>query len=325
MQDSRINYVVVGAFVAAMLVAFITVITMLAGRSGATDPYFTVYENVGGLKVGTLVLYEGFQIGNVDSIEPVQRGRQLTFKVNMEIKEGWKIPTDSVARAMVSGLLAAVAIDIRGGKADTVLPPGSEIKGQPSGNLFATLADVGAEFGELSTTSIKPLLNNLNTLVSQLSTATAGNLPTILDNLNKLSGSVERSAAVIEKSLLKPENVAHLNSVIANVDQVTTNLNELSKGLDETRKLLNESVARVNKVVDSNSGNVDEAMRSFRYTADTIARYVDDIAHNADATARNMAEFSRSVRQNPGLLIGGSTPEDPAAAKRGNSKKEGGK
>ena len=58
MQDSRINYVIVGAFVAAMLVALVVVISMLAGRTGATDPYFTVYGNVGGIKYGTIVFYE---------------------------------------------------------------------------------------------------------------------------------------------------------------------------------------------------------------------------------------------------------------------------
>ena len=320
MQDNRINYVVVGAFVAAMLVAFIVVITMLAGRTGATDPYYTVYNNVGGLKYGTIVFYEGYQIGHVESIEPVQQGRQLSFRVNLEIQHGWRIPSDSVARAIVSGLLSAVAIDIKGGKAEASLASGAEIKGQEPGNLFATLADVGAEFGDLSSKSIKPLLENINVLVQQLSTSTADNLPTIMSNLGKLSGSVERSAAVIEKGVLKPDNVAHLDNVIANVDQVTANLNELSKGLDETRKLLNDSVARVNKIVDNNSGNVDEAMRSFRYSTDTIARYVDDIAHNADATARNMAEFSRSIRENPGLLIGGATPQDPANAKKAHAK-----
>lgn len=317
MQDSRINYVVVGAFVAAMLVALITVITLLAGRTGATDPYFTVYGNVGGIKYGTVVFYEGYQIGHVESIEPIQKGRQVTFKVNMEIKEGWRIPADSVARSMVSGLLAAVAIDIRGGKAEAFLPPGSEIKGQESGNFFATLADIGAEFGELSSNSIKPLLEAVNAYVKQLSTATADNLPTIMNNLNKISGSVQRSTAAIEQGVLKPENVNHIDSLIANADKVAANLSEVSQGLNETRKLLNESVARVNKLVDTNSGNVDEAARSFRYTADTIARYVDDIAHNADATARNMAEFSRSIRENPGLLIGGATPQDPANAKKG--------
>ena len=317
MQDNRINYVVVGAFVAAMLVAFIAVITVLAGRTGSTEPYYTVYNNVGGIKYGTVVFYEGFQIGHVESIVPVHNGRLVSFKVNLEIKEGWRIPSDSVARAMVSGLLSAVAIDIKGGKAESALPPGSEIKGQESGNLFATLADIGSEFGELSSNSIKPLLDSLNAYVQQLSTTTASNLPTIMDNLNKISGSVQRSSAVIERGVLKPENMDHLDNLIANADKVTANLAELSKGLDETRKLLNDSVARVNKVVDSNSGNVDEAMRSFRYSADTIARYVDDIAHNADATARNMAEFSRAIRENPGRLIGGSTPEDPAKAKKG--------
>lgn len=320
MQDNRINYVVVGAFVAAMLVAFVVVVSVLAGRSGATDPYFTVYNNVGGLKYGTIVLYEGYQIGHVENIEPVQQGRQLSFKVHLEVQKGWRIPSDSVARAIVSGLLSAVAVDIKGGKAETLLAPGAEIKGQEPGNLFATLADVGAEFGELSSQSIKPLLENINVLVKQLSASTADNLPTILTNLNKISGSVQRSSAAIEQGLLKPENIAHMDAIVANVDQVTVNLNELSKGLEETRKLLNESVTRVNTVVGKNSGNVDEAMRNLRYTSDTIARSVDDIAHNAAATARNMAEFSRSIRENPGLLLGGATPEDPVKPKTGGGK-----
>lgn len=320
MQDSRINYVVVGAFVAAMLVAFVVVVSMLAGRSGATDPYFTVYNNVGGLKYGTIVFYEGYQIGQVESIVPVQNGRQLSFKVNLEVKRGWRIPADSVARAIVSGLLSAVAIDIKAGKAEAALAPGAEIKGQEPGNLFATLAEVGAEFGELSSKSIKPLLDNINALVQQLSTTTADNLPTIMGNLGKLSGSVERSAAVVEKSLLKPENIAHMDAIVANIDQTTANLTELTKGLEETRRLLNESVTRVNSVVDKNSGNVDEAVRNFRYSSDAIARSIDDITHNAAATARNMAEFSRSIRENPGLLLGGATPQDPVKPKTGGGK-----
>ena len=39
MQDSRINYVVVGAFVSAMIVAMVVVISILAGRTGSSDNY----------------------------------------------------------------------------------------------------------------------------------------------------------------------------------------------------------------------------------------------------------------------------------------------
>src|SRR4051812_4698557 len=310
MQDSRINYVVVGAFVAAMLVAFVVVISMLAGRTGATDPYFTVYNNVGGIKLGTIVFYEGYQIGQVSKIEPQQKGPQISFRVDFDVKRGWKIPEDSVARSMVSGLLAAVAIDIKAGKSQAALKPGSEIKGQEAGNFFATLADIGAQFGDLSTNSIKPLLDNLNTYITQLSGATAGHLPEIMANLDRISASIQRSSDAIEKGLLKPENVQHIDSIIASADTTAANLAALSKGLDETRATLNQSIQRIDKLVDSNSGNVDEAMRNFRYTLDTLARYIDDISHNADATARNMAEFSRTIRENPGLLLGGSKQSD---------------
>src|SRR5687767_1806663 len=102
MHDSRINYVVVGAFVAVMLAAFVVVISMLAGRTGSSDEYYTVYGNVSGLKFGTIVLYEGYQVGQVESIEPTSAGGKIAFRVNMSVEEGWNIPEDSVARATVS-------------------------------------------------------------------------------------------------------------------------------------------------------------------------------------------------------------------------------
>ena len=113
------------------------------------------------IKYGTIVFYEGFQIGQVTKVEPQQQGQQISFKVDMEVKRGWKIPEDSIARSMVSGLLAAVAIDIRAGHSAALLKPGAQIKGQEAGNFFSTLADIGAQFGDLSTNSIRPLLENL--------------------------------------------------------------------------------------------------------------------------------------------------------------------
>jgi len=322
MQDSRINYVVVGAFVTAMIVAFITIITILAGSRGAVDNYFTVYNNVGGVKFGTLVFYEGYQIGQVSNIEPVRDGQNLRFKVDLEVEEGWKIPEDSLARANVSGLLSAVAIDIRAGKSPTNLKPGSEIKGTSASNFFATLADIGAEFGDLSNNSLRPLLDNVNNYIRQLGDATVQHMPEIMANLEKISGNVERASGSIEKDILKPENRNRIDAVLANADKTAANLANVTQGLDETRKLLNDSIASVNKVVESNKGNVDESMRNLRYTLDTVARYVDDIAHNADSTARNMSEFSRSIRENPGLILGGASRPDQAKERKDKETKK---
>ena len=67
----------------------------------------------------------------------------------------------------------------------------------------------------------------------------------------------------------------------------------------------------VEGVVD-NKGNIDKSMVDLRYVADSVARHIDSLNQNMEATARNMYEFSRQIRQNPGLLLGGTPPRDEA-------------
>lgn len=308
MQDSRINYVVVGAFVTAMLAAFVIIVSVLAGRSGGTDEYYTVYANVGGVKRGTLVFYEGFQVGQVEEVTPLGQGPGMRFRVNMAVQEGWRIPEDSIARAQVSGLLSAIAIDIRGGKSPNILAPGAEIQGVAGTNIFATLADISSVFNDLSVNSIKPLIVSLNRYVNDIGTTTMQHLPELLQNLEGLTASLEKTSVAVEQDILKPENREKFDAIV-------TNLAAVSAELQETSRLLNTSVSGINTMVETNAGNVDEAMRSLRYTLDTVARHVDDIAQNADATARNMSEFSRTIRTNPGLLLRGGGPSDPQGAK----------
>jgi phospholipid/cholesterol/gamma-HCH transport system substrate-binding protein len=333
MQDSRINYVVVGSFVAVMLAAFVVIVSMLAGRGGSTDDYYTVYDNVTGLKYGTAVLYEGFQIGQVSSIEPESGekvesdNKKVRFRVNIEVKAGWKIPEDSVARAIVSGLLSAMTIDIRGGTSTQLLKPGDLIKGVSPTNFFATLSDLSAEFGDLSNTSLKPLLQNLNTLIGNINKSTGDRLPAIVKDLNTImdalardmpgiTESIKNSAKIVETDVLKPENRDHISAILANADQASHDIAQMTSQLDQTRKSINETTARVNKLVQDNAGNIDESIRDLRYTLGTLARFVDDIAQNADETSRNLAEFSRAIRENPGIFINSGTQPDQAKRKK---------
>ncbi|MDX2221349.1 MAG: MlaD family protein [Rhodospirillaceae bacterium] len=327
MQDSRINYVIVGGFVLALLVAFVAVISTLAGRTGATDDYFTVYDNVSGLKFGTLVMYEGYQIGQVESVEPIIEGSDsIKFRVNMSVREGWRIPDDSLARATVSGLLSAMTIDIDEGESSTFLKPGAEIKGVSATNFFAALSEIGAEFGELSADSIRPLLGNINAYVKNLDQMTMEHVPDILGNLETLSAqlakdvpevtaSLQRTTELVETDLLKPANREKIDAIIANFEATSANVKTLTADLDETRRLLLTSMQNINRLVEDNAGNVDESVQSLRYTLDTISRYVDDIALNTETTTRNLAEFARAIRENPGLLVSGSPQDDQAKPK----------
>ncbi len=328
MKDSRINYVVVGGFVSVMIVIFVFIISILAGSTGSTDKYYTVYNNVGGLKFGTQVLYEGYQIGQVDSIEPMFDDDKVQFRINIEVDEGWVIPNDSVARATVSGLLSAMTIDIAGGASTEPLEPGSLIPGVAPSNFFAALSEIGAEFGDLSQNSIKPLIENLNSYVTQIGDAAVdnagpmlANLKTISEDLNRqvpeISASFTRTAKMIETDVLSEQNRGNLSSVLTNFETASADMAGLARELNETRVLIHESVEQINKVVSDNATGVGDAVQDLRYTLATISRTIDDITGNLEATSRNFAEFSRSIRQNPGLLLGGSPQQDEALANGG--------
>src|SRR5262245_52272878 len=127
MRIQNLNYAAVGGFVVAMLIACVATVSALTGRTGATDEYHLVLSNVADVKFGTQVRYEGFPIGQVERIVPVPVDNGMRFRLDVSIREGWRLPDDSLARVGSSSLLAAKTIDIASGKSATALKPGSEI------------------------------------------------------------------------------------------------------------------------------------------------------------------------------------------------------
>ena len=128
MKNNRLNYVVVGSFVLIILVGLVASVAALTGRTGATDDYFAIYNNVTGVDFGTRVLYEGFHIGQVEKVSPIEDQRRVKFRVDISISAGWKVPEDSVAEIVSSGLLAAVTINLKAGEKSELLQPGARIE-----------------------------------------------------------------------------------------------------------------------------------------------------------------------------------------------------
>ena len=66
---------------------------------------------------------------------------------------------------------------------------------------------------------------------------------------------------------------------------------------------------QVNAMIGDNRKNVDKSLANLEYILRSVAQNIDSITRNIDGTARNMSEFSRLIRQNPGLLLNGGPPE----------------
>ena len=168
MKRENINYVVVGTFVLIIMTSFFAFLYQITGSTGSADNYYVTYNNVTGIKFGTPVSFEGYQVGQVENIEPIRTTGETNYRLTLSIQQGWQVPEDSIAKIVVSGLLAAVTIDIQEGISNVLLEPESEINGREAANLFAAVNEVAADIQDISKNSIKPLMENLNQQVDAI-------------------------------------------------------------------------------------------------------------------------------------------------------------
>jgi len=322
MNYGKLNYVIVGGFVIAMLAGLIVALAMLTGRTGATDAYHVVYRNVTGIKFGTQVVYEGYPIGQVEDVVPEPSEGGMRFRVDFSVKEGWRIPEDSIAEIAAPGLLAAFTISIRAGESATALEPGGQVQGREAANMFAVVAELAGQFGELAESRIKPLLDTIGNAFGTATDVMDGDGRMLIKELRTLAqyvsdrapaivGNIEQTAEAMSAAagefrlLINEENRAKIVELVDDLDTAAKSYNELAGKMDAL-------MASLKSVVEGNRANIDESIADMRYIMNSVSRDIDSINQNLEATSRNMYEFSRQIRQNPGLLLGGTAPRDAA-------------
>ena len=333
MRTSKMNYLAVGLFVIAMLVVTVGSVILLRGGSGPSDAYHVVFDNVSDVKFGTQVRYEGYPIGQVERITPFQQEGGMRFRVDVNVKKGWQLPADSLARIGASSILAAKTIDITRGASALALKPGDAIAGAPAVDVFSTVARVAGEIGDLSHNGLMPLIRNVDGLVGRLGGTMERDVARILEALRVAATTVERETPAIAARLksfteglnnsvasmsqvLSPENVASVGHMLEDLESTAQSFQALSGEIKVVLSRVDELVANADAVVRDNRGNVDKSLTDVRYTLRSVAQNVDAIVHNLDGTSRNMNEFSRLIRQNPSLLLNGTSrqPETPRQA-----------
>ena len=278
MKNNKINYVVVGVFVLLMLAGAIVAIALLSGRTGATEIYFTSYADVSGIKFGTKVLYMGYPVGQVEGVTPVWNDQgELTFNLELAVSSEWsgRIPKDSVAEIKAAGLLAAVAIDIRGGEGEEAMSPGGHIAGRQRVNLFAAMTETANTVRDLTQNELKPLIKNITGYVdsfgsvleedgsamvkdlASLSEDLAASAPEIIESFLELSKKINETATQLQE-IIGPENAGKIDEILGNTVAATGNVAALTD--DEKLQQILSNVAAASANLDELSGNANRRL-----------------------------------------------------------------
>ncbi len=329
MRSSKINYLLVGVFVIGMVVALVASVALLTGRTGATDDYHAYYSNVTGVKFGTQVVYEGFPIGQVEDVTPEAKEGRMLFRVDFGVTEGWRIPEDSIVEIAAPGLLAAVTLSIEAGSANKPLKPGQRITSRERSDIFAVVSSVAGQMGDLAENNIKPLLANIDTAVKTVNRIIEGEGESLIkdtraatrdlaelvgelaERVPKITDDIEKFVATMNatgdqfRQIVTDENRERIEDALSNIDAAAAKVDAV---LDAMTTLVED----VGQLVVKEDGDVRQVLAETRYIVDSISRHIDSINQNMEGAARNMYEFTRQIRQNPGLLLGSQPQPDKA-------------
>ena len=130
-MSTRTIEIMVGMFVAAGIAALFMLAMKVSNLStyGGDEGYVisASFDNIGGLKVRSLVSASGVRVGQVVSIEYDSDGYEA--RVTMSIDPQYdKFPIDTAASIMTSGLLGEQYVGLQPGAEEEYLEAGSEIE-----------------------------------------------------------------------------------------------------------------------------------------------------------------------------------------------------
>jgi phospholipid/cholesterol/gamma-HCH transport system substrate-binding protein len=327
MKRDNINYTIVGVFVVGLFLVFMYTMYQITGRVGPTDHYVVIYQNVAGVKFGTPVLYEGYPVGQVETIEPVRAVDGMRYRVTFSVTEGWKIPDDSVARIVASGLLATMTIEIREGHSNVMLEPGAEISGREAVSMLAAVNEVAADFQELTRDSIRPLLDGLTYNIDRLTQEflnianedvrpllSAFRDADLASDLSSLVQKLDDSAEAL-KLILDDGNQEKISLTLDNIQSASANLDSLFLNFEETRAQLDDVLDGLHTVVHDNRDDLNTAVADLRRALEAVAGSMDTITHQLEGSTRNLNEFTRQIRANPGAILRSRPPEQEIPAR----------
>jgi len=286
-----------------------------------SSKYHAVYDNVGGLQMGTQVSINGLVVGNVTNIK--FKNEKFKSVVTFSVNNQFNFSENSIAEIFDTGII--------GGKGIQVIPVYDGAPAAQSGDTLVSqvkpgITDLVQEKltplqlkVEGAVTHADSLLVNVNDV---LDANTRMELRQSISGLNALINSFQTSAVSLNK-LLK-QNEEQLDSSLKNINIITSNFADLSEELASSE--LGTTVASLQTTVN----NLNQLLAKIENGEGSLGKLANDEAFydNLSNASRELDLLLQDFRLNPKRYVNVSVfgkkqkeyelPEDDPAAKKEN-------
>lgn len=283
----RSREVKVGAFVLAGLMVIGLVIFLIGEdrRAFATkETYYSVFQDVQGLRRGSPVRMGGVDIGSVAEVaygaDP--KDSRIFVKMTIVASEARRIRTDSSASIQGKGLLGDKMIVISvGDPKKPLLPPGSEIPSE-------SRDDIGEMLTKLNDISVKAdrVVSNLERATEALADPKfTADLKSSVSSLSHVLGSLERGEGYAGKILTDPKEAQRISDTIANLELATGELNRTVTSVNQVIARVQNGPGFAHEVVYGQDG--EKAVAQFGSAAEELGQTLKGI-REGDGLARGL-------------------------------------
>ena len=305
----------IGFFAIASIIALVFGVNYLKGINILNDnsDFYAVYENIGGLQVGSPVMVNGYKVGMVSNIDLLIEQNQ-NLLVTISLDKEFDIAINTVCKIVNQDLMGTKGIALVLGDTDELVTSGDTLISGIEGSLQD---EVNAQ--------ILPLKNKAEELIGSIDSVmmivTAVLNKDTRDNLRNSLSSLDKTFELMSQTMVRVDSMVDINDdriakVVKNLESITSNL-ENSNG--EIKTILTNFATLSDSLVKSDIAtvlqNVSDITTKINNGEGSIGLLFKDdkIYTNFEKSTRELASLLEDIKKHPSRyvnfsIIGGGKP-----------------
>jgi phospholipid/cholesterol/gamma-HCH transport system substrate-binding protein len=295
----------IGFFAIASIIALVFGVNYLKGINILNDnsDFYAVYENIGGLQVGSPVLVNGYKVGMVSNIDLLTEQNQ-NLLVTISLDKEFDMAKNTVCKIVNQDLMGTKGIALILGDTDELVRGGDTLISGIEGSLQD---EVNAQ--------ILPLKNKAEELIGSIDSVmmivTAVLNKDTRDNLRNSLSSLDKTFELMSQTMVRVDSMVDINDdriakVVMNLESITSNL-ENSNG--EIKTILTNFATLSDSLVKSDIAtvlqNVSDITTKINNGEGSIGLFLKDdkIYANFEKSTRELASLLEDIKENPGRYV----------------------
>ena len=305
----------IGFFAIVSIIALVFGVNYLKGVNILNDnsDFYAVYENIGGLQVGSPVLVNGYKVGMVSNIDLLTEQNQ-NLLVTISLDKEFDIVTNTVCKIVNQDLMGTKGIALVLGDTDDLVRNGDTLISGIEGSLQD---EVNAQ--------ILPLKNKAEELIGSIDSVmmivTAVLNKDTRENLRNSLSSLDKTFELMSQTMAKVDSMVDLNDeriakVVKNLESISSNLESSNgeiKNILTNFSSLSDSLAKAD--IATVLQNVSDITTKINDGEGSIGLLLKDdkIYVNFEKSTRELASLLQDIKKNPSRyvnfsIIGGGKP-----------------